>query len=139
MSTLLWIDGTVAWESAGRTAANRSNFLRTGGITQVVAARVGGMPDRPHHPAVELAQTLFGHSRKRVAVLLVPAFADRQRPPRDLEPLARGGRLHHLDALRNDFEADVVAQQNSNSQAHSSPTMPTSSTSRFQFAIRSAA
>ena len=93
------------------------------------------MPDRPHHPAVELAQALFGHSRERVAVLLVPAFADRQRLPLDLEPLARGGRLHHLDAFRNDFEADVVAQQNSNSQAHSSTTMPTSSTSRFQFAI----
>jgi hypothetical protein len=100
-----------------------------------IAARVGGVPDRAHHPAVEIAQALFGHRRKRVAVLLVPAFADRQRLPLDLEPLARGGRLHHLDALRNDFEADVVAQQNSNSQTHSSATMPTFSMSRFQFAI----
>jgi len=33
------------------------------------------------------------------------------------------------------IEADVVAQQDSNSQAHSSTTMPTSSTSRFQFVI----
>ena len=39
MSTLLWIDGMVAWDSAGRTAANKSNFLRTGGITQVASPR----------------------------------------------------------------------------------------------------
>src|SRR6476661_302931 len=121
----------VAWDSAGRTAANRSNFLRTGGIT----ARIGGVPDRSHHPAVKLAQALLGHRRQRVAVLLVPAFADRERLPLDLQALARGGRLHHLDAFRNNFEADVVAQQDSNSQAHSSTTIPTSSTSRFQFVI----
>jgi hypothetical protein len=43
-------------------------------------------------------------------VLLVPALADRQRVPVDGELLARGGRLHHLGAFRNDFEADVVTQ-----------------------------
>src|SRR5262245_63857720 len=72
-----------------------------------------------------------------MAVLLVPVLADRQRPPVDLEPLARGGRLHHLDGFRNDFEADVVALQDADLQAHSSTTMPVSSTSRLQLAISS--
>jgi hypothetical protein len=39
MSTFLWMDGIAACDSAGRTAANRSNFLRTGGITQVASPR----------------------------------------------------------------------------------------------------
>src|SRR5262245_60456259 len=95
------------------------------------------MPDRPHHPAVELAQGLLGHRRKGVAVLLVPALADRQLAPVDVEAFARGGCLHHLDAFRNDFEADVVAEQNSNLQRQSSTTMPVSSISRFQLAISS--
>ena len=39
MSTFLWIDGMVGCDSAGRSAVNRSNFLRIGGITQVVSPR----------------------------------------------------------------------------------------------------
>ena len=111
------------------------------GLTEPLLVVLGSCPifdETPANPteeAVERAQALFGHRRKRVAVLLVPALADRQRLPFDLEPLARGGGLHHLDALWNDFEADIIAQQDSNSQAHSSTTMPTSSTSRFQLAI----
>src|SRR6478672_815675 len=59
-----------------------------------------------------------------MAMLLVPTLADRQRPPLDVEPLARGGGLHYLDTFRNNFEADVVAQQDADLQAHSSTTMP---------------
>jgi hypothetical protein len=40
-----------------------------------VAARIGGVADRPHDLAVELAQRLLGHRRKRIAVLLVPGLA----------------------------------------------------------------
>ncbi len=76
------------------------------------------MPDRTHHPAVELAQTLLGHRWKRMAVLVMSLFADRQRPPLDLKPLAGGGGLHHFDALGNDLEADVVARQDPDLQAH---------------------
>src|SRR5215510_10468253 len=112
MSTSRWTEGMLAWDSEGRTAANRSNFLRTGGIT----ARIGGVPGRPHHPAVETAQGLLGHRRQRVAVLLVPLLADRQPLPLDIEAFARRGRRHHLDAFRNDFEADIVAEQNSDLQ-----------------------
>src|SRR5947207_11025544 len=72
-----------------------------------------------------------------MAMLLVPMLADRQRPPLDVEPLARGGGLHYLDTFRNNFEADVVAQQDADLQAHSSTTMPVSWTSRFQLAISS--
>src|SRR5262249_41247023 len=100
-----------------------------------IPARIGGVPDRSHHPAVELAQRLLGHRRKGIAVLFVPALADRQRSPVDVEPLPRGGCLHHLDAFRNDFETDVVAQQDTDLQAQSSTRMPVSSTSRFQLAI----
>jgi hypothetical protein len=39
MSTLQWMEGMAACESDGRTAAKRSNFLRTGGITQVGSPR----------------------------------------------------------------------------------------------------
>jgi hypothetical protein len=39
MSTSRWIEGMVACDSEGRTAANSSNFLRTGGITQVASPR----------------------------------------------------------------------------------------------------
>ena len=39
MSTFWWIDAIAACDSAGRTAANRSNFLRTGGITQLASPR----------------------------------------------------------------------------------------------------
>src|SRR6266446_10874777 len=72
-----------------------------------------------------------------MAMLLVPMLADRQRPPLDVEPLARGGGLHYLDTFRNNFEADVIAQQDADLQAHSSTMMPVSWTSRFQLAISS--
>ena len=39
MSTSLWTEAMAACDSDGRTAANRSNFLRTGGITQVASPR----------------------------------------------------------------------------------------------------
>ena len=39
MSTFLWIDGMVGCDSDGRSAVNRSNFLRIGGITQVMSPR----------------------------------------------------------------------------------------------------
>ncbi len=39
MSTSRWTEAMVVWDSDGRTAANRSNFLRTGGITQVASPR----------------------------------------------------------------------------------------------------
>ena len=39
MSTFLWTEGSVVCDSAGRIAANSSNFLRTGGITQVMSPR----------------------------------------------------------------------------------------------------
>ena len=39
MSTFLWMDAMAACDSAGRTAANRSNFLRTGGMTQLASPR----------------------------------------------------------------------------------------------------
>src|SRR5947209_4088054 len=74
--------------------------------------------DRTHHPAVELAQALLGHRRKRMAMLLMSLFADRQQPPLDLKPLAGGGGLHHLDALGNDLEPDVVTRQDPDLQAH---------------------
>ncbi len=102
-----------------------------------VPARIGGVPDRPHHPAVKPAQRLLGHRRQRVAVLLMTALADRQLLPCDLEPLARGGGLHDLDAFGNNLEADVVAEQDSDTQGHSSTVMPRSSTSCFQLAISS--
>src|SRR6266511_6200062 len=72
-----------------------------------------------------------------MAVLFVPLFADGQRPPVDIEPLARRRGLHHLDAFGNDFEADVIARQDCDLQAHSSTTIPVSSTSRFQLVISS--
>src|SRR5262245_36236622 len=93
------------------------------------------MPDRTHHPAVELAQGLLGHGRKRMAVLFMSFFPDRQRPQLDVKPLAGGGGLHHLDAFGNDFQPDVVARQDPDLHAHSSTTMPVASTSRFQLAI----
>src|SRR5882757_6823749 len=126
MSTSLCTDGMAACDRDGRTAANRSNFLRTGGMT-----------DRSHHPAVEPAQRLLCHRGKRVAVLLVATFSDRQFLPVDGEALACGRGLHHLDAFRNDFEADIVAEQDSDTQCHSSTVIPMSSTSRFQLAISS--
>ena len=81
-----------------------------------IATRIGGVPDRPHHPAVQLPQGFLGYRRERVAVLLVPALADRQRQPVDGEARARGRRPHHLDALRDNFEADVVTEQDSDLQ-----------------------
>ena len=39
MSTSLCTEAMVGCESDGRTAANSSNFLRTGGITQVASPR----------------------------------------------------------------------------------------------------
>src|SRR5262249_42912205 len=72
-----------------------------------------------------------------MTVLFMPLLANGQRPPLDIEPLAPGGHLHHLDAFGNDLEADVVARQDSDLQAHSSTTIPVSSTSRFQLAISS--
>ena len=39
MSTFLCTEGMVGCDSAGRSAVNRSNFLRTGGITQVMSPR----------------------------------------------------------------------------------------------------
>src|SRR4029453_17774331 len=82
-----------------------------------IVARVGIVADRPHHPAVEFTQSALGRGWQRVAMLLVPALADWQRPPFDIEPRTRGGCLHHLDAFRYDFETDVIAQQNSNLQS----------------------
>ena len=79
------------------------------------------MPDRAHHPAVELAQALLGDGRQRMAVRFVPALADGQGSPLDEKALARGGRLHHLDAFRNHFEPDVVAEQDADLQPNSSP------------------
>ena len=79
------------------------------------------MADRPHDPAVEPAQRLLGHRRQRMAVRLVAGLADRQRLPVDREAGARGRRLHHLDAFRDDFEPDVVAEQNSDLQRRSPP------------------
>jgi len=63
----------------------------------------------------------LGRWRQCVAFLVMPVFADRQRLPVDREPDARGGGLHDLDGLRNDLEADVVAEQNSDFQAGVSP------------------
>jgi hypothetical protein len=76
-----------------------------------VAARIGGMPDRTHDPAVELPQHLLGNGGKRMSVLLVPALADRQLLPINGKAFTRGGGFHHLDAFRHDFEPDVVARQ----------------------------
>ena len=39
MSTFLCTDGMFGCDSDGRSAANRSNFFRTGGITQVGSPR----------------------------------------------------------------------------------------------------
>jgi hypothetical protein len=57
---------------------------------------------------------LLGHRRQRVAVLFVSGLADRKRVPLDGKSGARSRHLHHLDAFRHDFEANVVAEQNSN-------------------------
>src|SRR5436190_20066795 len=76
------------------------------------------MPDPTHNPAVELAQAPLRHRGKRMAVILMSLFADRQRPPLDLKPLAGGGDLHHLDAFGNDLEPDVVTRQDPDLQAH---------------------
>jgi hypothetical protein len=74
------------------------------------------MADRPHDPAVHAAQALFGDLRQRIAVGLVTGFADREWMPFDRQSAAHCRRLHHLDAFRNHFQADVVAEQNSNFQ-----------------------
>ena len=74
------------------------------------------MADRPHNPAVEFAQRRFGDRRQRVAVVLVPAPADRQRLPVDREAGTRGRGLYDPDAFGNDFETDVVAEQNADFQ-----------------------
>jgi hypothetical protein len=113
------MEGMAAWESRAHRR-EQIEFLahrrhHPGGI----AARIGGMPDRTHHPSVELAQTLFGDTRKGVAMLRVPVLADWQRPPFDLQALACCSGFHHLDAFRNDFEPDVVAEQDADLQAHS--------------------
>ena len=82
-----------------------------------IASGIGSMPDRSHDPPMELAQALLGHARESMTVLLVSALADRKRPPFDVEPLLRCGGLHHLDAFRNDFGSDVVAEQDADLQA----------------------
>ena len=82
-----------------------------------VAARIGVVADRAHDPAVERVQGLFGDLRQRSAVLLMAGLADRQLVPFDGEAGLGGGGLHHLDGFRNDFEADIVAEQNSNFQS----------------------
>ena len=82
-----------------------------------VAPGIGSMPDRSHDPPMELVQALLGHARESMTVLLVSALADRKRPPFEIEPLLCRGRLHHLDAFRNDFGSDVVAEQDADLQA----------------------
>ena len=49
-------------------------------------------------------------------MLLMAGLADRQFVPFDGKPGLGGGGLHHLDGFRNDFEADIVAEQYSNFQ-----------------------
>ena len=75
-----------------------------------IVARIGGMPDRPHDPAVEFPQRRLGGRRQRIAFHLVARLADRQWMPVDGEAGARRRGLHHLDGLRHDLKADVVAE-----------------------------
>ena len=74
--------------------------------------RIGAVPDRPHQPAVQTAQTLLGARRYRMTKLFMRLAADRQRMPFDLQPGFRRRRLHHLDRFGYHFESDIVAQQN---------------------------
>jgi hypothetical protein len=49
-------------------------------------------------------------------MLLMPGFADRQGMPVDGKSAGGRSRLHDLDAFGHDFEADIVAEENSDFQ-----------------------
>src|SRR5262249_47059366 len=66
----------------------------------------------------ERLERRLGDRGQRVAVLLVAALADRQRPPLDREPGSRGSGLHDLHAFRDHLEADVVALEDAELQRH---------------------
>ena len=118
MSTSLWIDGMVACESAGPHRGEQVELLahrrhHPGGV----AARIGGVPDRAHRSS---RRARAGPARSPRAAY---CRAARARACRSAAPASRsrgasrdGRGLHHLDAFRNDFEADVVAEQNSDLQ-----------------------
>jgi hypothetical protein len=57
----------------------------------------------------------------------MPGFADRQFVPFDGKAGLGGSGLHHLDGFGDDFEANVVAEQNSDFQfitPELSPSLP---------------
>jgi hypothetical protein len=64
-------------------------------------------------------QSLFGHSRQRIAMLLMSGSSYWQWMPIDGQSGTRSRRLHDLDAFGHDFAADIVAQQNPDLHDHS--------------------
>jgi len=70
----------------------------------------------PKEKMRELLQRRDRGLRHGVPVQLVPAPADGQLLPPDLQRGPRRRRLHHLDGLRHDFQADVISRQDSDLQ-----------------------
>jgi hypothetical protein len=54
-------------------------------------------------------QSLFRHSRQRIAMLLMPGSSNRQWMPIDAQPGTGSRRLYNLDAFGHDFAADIIA------------------------------